>query len=100
MSKKLSEYTDIDLAWGFLYFVILVALAIGGIALNLNFFGKEAKLDKQLQGVILFWQAKLEQRYLLNESTIALIQLTIRYLKELQEAADDKRRLREAKGPG
>ena len=38
MSKKLSEYTDTDLAWGLLYFVILLALAIGGIVLFNHFF--------------------------------------------------------------
>jgi len=39
MSKKLSEYTDKDLAWGLLYFVILIALLYGGIALYSHFWG-------------------------------------------------------------
>jgi len=40
---------------------------------------------RQLQKVIRFWEAKLLQRYLLSESTATLIELTIKYLKELDD---------------
>uniref|UniRef100_A0A6H1ZP17 Uncharacterized protein n=1 Tax=viral metagenome TaxID=1070528 RepID=A0A6H1ZP17_9ZZZZ len=49
--------------------------------------------DRQLQGCINFWEAKLQAKYLLDTSTIVLIELTIKYLKELQEVNRDNRRI-------
>lgn len=42
-------------------------------------------MSKQLEGVIAFWEAKLQVKYLLDPSTVVLIELTIKYLKELKE---------------
>ncbi|MBU2685776.1 MAG: hypothetical protein KKF27_21255 [Gammaproteobacteria bacterium] len=42
-------------------------------------------MDRELSGVISFWEAKLQTKYLMDLSTAVLIELTIKYLKELQE---------------
>jgi len=46
---------------------------------------EEIAIEKQLKGCICFWEAKLLTRYLLDLSTVVLIELTVKYLKELLE---------------
>lgn len=46
--------------------------------------------DKQLEGVIRFWETKLVDRDLLSPGTVALIELTIKYLKELKEVKESE----------
>lgn len=42
-------------------------------------------MDKQLELLIRFWEAKLQQRFLLDSTTTVLIELTIKYLEEIKE---------------
>ena len=39
----------------------------------------------ELEGCIRFWESKLKDKYLLEPATIALIEMTIKFLKKLQE---------------
>ena len=43
----------------------------------------------ELEGVLRFWEAKLVDRFLLSPSTITLIELTIKFLKELKQRREN-----------
>ncbi|GAI93740.1 unnamed protein product [marine sediment metagenome] len=55
-------------------------------------------MTQQLNGCITFWEVKLAQdRYLMAPATQALIENTVRYLKELEKLQEEVKQGKEVK---